>query len=1681
MRKTTSHFFVAALLAGVSLSAGAENYSQWSYFRNLTLNTTAPACSIAVDVIRFPLLIRLDTADSNVFKTARRDGRDIRFSKFNSPSIPFPYQIEKWDSLNKEAVIWVLVDTIKKNSILPVARMYWGKANSPDSSKGYAVFDTAASRGFQAVFHMNEPNHGDTIIDATANRFKGLPIDTPLGTGLANTAGKIGLGKEFKSSGINSGGYYRVLGSNMAGSKLNFDTLAAYSISAWVNIDSFNSTRYLVGKNQYNIFSTSNGNLAFSETRGVNITSNANKFVQNSDSINGGKKNQWRHIVGVHMAGSTAAMSLFVDGVLASNTVITAGSLASRKTNYELMLGRRPDVNSFGWFSGIMDEVRLENTARSKDWIKLCYATQRNDTVPALELAACTVMPPSALAYPADSLSFKKDSAFTPVVPTYCGIVDSFTVTTLSGASLPAGLSFDKSNGTFSGTPTAEVSPAKFVVSAINGTGVARDTIIIAVAIPPVAPVIASQAGNLWASVNSKAGFWVKAVGTAPLTYSWKKNGAVLTGKNKDTLTLDTVRKADDGAVFNCSVANGVGTVASVGCTLHVAAAVFDVKPAAGFDTLTAAFVDSSSGNSAAFPLVRIWRFGDGDSSTAVSPSHFYSKPGTYTAKLIVFAHDIADSMSKTISVKSALLSANFKADTLFASGPITVTFSDSAKGTVFSRKWFFGDGAVIADTGKRTPVAHMFDSIGSFSVKLVVLGPSGSDSLIKNDYIVVRPGNPIKLKVRPVSDSSIVLTWDQVRDADSIQIVYTPVKPIPRDADIVPADFFNKVISVAEVADTVSGLKSMVQYYFGARIFSQGFWSFFTDSSTNAAKLFSDTDVVVIQPEIFITDISIDSSANALTLRWRTDTVSKAADTMDVGVFWSTAGFLKDSLSSSDGIKPDSIKKNARMIDSLNLRLGVKLHYDSTYYFTLLLRPGGKPWLPLTDSAKRSFRTPAFIREDVKYGVDHPVVFADNKQVRISINSATFSTGNDDNTIARWKRPETLSGFIPLSEGFEFLSKYQSTPLNIGVKYTMPPKGSSLDQVRMYRFKNDQWFLERSAQWRDSAEGYVGVTTGDITSPFIAMIDTMRPVISAVGRSDSAISHGEAVTDEFIITDNIANASWNFQYAKGGFAFDIENSDTGIFSKSENKKSTFIPGELVSADQGVRAIMTVSDGMNTTVLNVSRRVIRTDGSQVLTTDSMKWVPLFVTAQLDNPEAAKVLRTLSGDEWTYDNTKFRLFRWLSFSGNTSNDTDKYIEYSPALDTLFSFVPGRLLWIKTRQSKAINFGKGITLDLTAPYPVTLQARSWTDLALPFKFNITVGDVLDSTNAGDGHTADSLRICKWTRDPHKNYVLEEFFFIPLGVSALQDRSAVFEGEQADGNGAVYSIFNPFDHDLPCSFPPIPAAMSAHAKGAKGVSKRTKGNGGGAIVITARSSDGGVLNTVYCCLTSGKQTKRYISAAPSLGGSLTLRVCDDRMRQFGHVAASGAWEKDEGVSFPVAVNNRAHGSDVVKISVSGTSGMPEGLRFMIFDPSTGSFAEPGDDGALLAQVSVGAGETGFIHLVAGSGGYCAKVKEGALAMKTELIGMYPNPFKRVVRIRFGLPFGFMGTVSFSMFDACGRQVWHSTVHGRSGPNDLLWTGTTRGGRAAAAGVYVLRMKAFNAKGGQVGMFEKKLTYMP
>ena len=133
-------------------------------------------------------------------------------------------------------------------------------------------------------------------------------------------------------------------------------------------------------------------------------------------------------------------------------------------------------------------------------------------------------------------------------------------------------------------------------------------------------------------------------------------------------------------------------------------------------------------------PSSVLWDFGDGTTSTTVSPVKSYSVPGIYMVKLVSNFTYCSDSIIKTITVLAGP-KVNFDANNLVGCKlPHTATFTDLSVGGV-AYLWNFGDGT----TSLIKSPTHTFNKYGNFDVTLVVTNANGcKDSLVKTALVNV-------------------------------------------------------------------------------------------------------------------------------------------------------------------------------------------------------------------------------------------------------------------------------------------------------------------------------------------------------------------------------------------------------------------------------------------------------------------------------------------------------------------------------------------------------------------------------------------------------------------------------------------------------------------------------------------------------------------------------------------------------------------------------------------------------------------------------------------------------------------------------------------------------------------------------------------------------------------------------
>jgi hypothetical protein len=382
---------------------------------------------------------------------------------------------------------------------------------------------------------------------------------------------------------------------------------------------------------------------------------------------------------------------------------------------------------------------------------------------------------------------------------------------------------------------------------------------------------------------------------------------------------------------------------------------------------------------------------------------------------------------------------------------------------------------------------------------------------------------------------------------------------------------------------------------------------------------------------------------------------------------------------------------------------------------------------------------------------------------------------------------------------------------------------------------------------------------------------------------------------------------------------------------------------------------------------------------------------------------------------------------------------------------------------------IDFGRATTPSLVTPFAITLFPGAWTDIALPFKFNINIGDVLSAT-AASNQNVDSLQWYEWDLDTTKRFASK-----PVYVQGLSDVNPSMANKAfsliSDAN-VGYSIYNPYQKALQISIPAIPTSMSAFTPVlTKKMAQKTW-----AIRVLGRASDGAPLGPVYCGFAASKKHSVDFYPAPPGLDNIILRVSDGT-RLFGHEMLRGAPDGQGAIFDLVLVSNSLEAS-AATCRFEVINALPEGTQAMVANPQTGTFTEI--DKPITS--TIGANGSVHVRLAVGGKNFLAKISTGVRPWRLDFLGAYPNPCNRTARIRYTLPASGISALKLSIVSVSGKKVYETSCTRGNGPGlqEILWNGLDNSNCPVGAGVYILRLEAFNAAG-NAGTFQKKMTYTP
>lgn len=316
------------------LTVMADDYTaDWSYYRDIIVNTKSTGAGVSGTEYNFPVLIRLTSGNMD-FSKADGAGHDIRFERRPTGTHLY-YERERYDSTNALAEFWVLTDTVKGNDSTVWLRMYYGNASAGDSSNPTSTFSTG--NGFDAVWHF------DTNSDATNNY--NLEF-----TNAYDSTGIVGRSRFANNGNMSTATGYLP---NDTGTIILWWKMVAEVFGApdrtWGNFDEFDA----------DIYSFSPYTWAF--------TCFGSSVIQQTGVAALGT---WNHVAYTWYGGS-GACTLWTNGAYDHFDTDASDAPVSDTLTWGKAYGAS---SSSDW---LVDEHRISSVVRSSDWIKLCYQNQQ--------------------------------------------------------------------------------------------------------------------------------------------------------------------------------------------------------------------------------------------------------------------------------------------------------------------------------------------------------------------------------------------------------------------------------------------------------------------------------------------------------------------------------------------------------------------------------------------------------------------------------------------------------------------------------------------------------------------------------------------------------------------------------------------------------------------------------------------------------------------------------------------------------------------------------------------------------------------------------------------------------------------------------------------------------------------------------------------------------------------------------------------------------------------------------------------------------------------------------------------------------------------------------------------------------------------------------------------------------
>ena len=315
----------------------APSASDFGLYKIITINHSMVNQSIGTGI--YPLLV--STTDTDLL-VCQADGDDIVFFDADNTTL-LPYEQEFWNSTNGELVEHVGVTDITNVTHIV---MYYNNSTIANSENATGVWDS----NFVVVQHLNETPAGTTY-DSTSNNNDG----TTAGMDSADQVpGQIDGSLDFDGA------------DRIPLTSLAVDNNAAFTISTWMN-GTAGGIAYgegYSGDDAWAMFLGIDPNSPYSARFYYKESGSWKALTTGTTQVN----DTWHHVV--LSQASKSSRTIYIDGVAEETDTDAVGDMSTLDTTNIGVLERA----TFGsYFVGLIDELRISDTARSAEWTETEY------------------------------------------------------------------------------------------------------------------------------------------------------------------------------------------------------------------------------------------------------------------------------------------------------------------------------------------------------------------------------------------------------------------------------------------------------------------------------------------------------------------------------------------------------------------------------------------------------------------------------------------------------------------------------------------------------------------------------------------------------------------------------------------------------------------------------------------------------------------------------------------------------------------------------------------------------------------------------------------------------------------------------------------------------------------------------------------------------------------------------------------------------------------------------------------------------------------------------------------------------------------------------------------------------------------------------------------------------------